>query len=381
MNTFQAHPPDPEKKASDKVNKNGHATVSPFFKEHSETLPSSAPSVDEAPRPFYQSVERPEDLQALMERVEEDPSSGQLNGSQNTQTLSVAELPSLNLTSLIWPLVFLGVIVILEMAQFLASKTATSSTLGWAYIGLIAAVTVSLWPVVRREYRQYRRLKDISHFRLESERALKSGDVYSLDPLLDKIARHYSSRPEFKYALETYHSQKEIQTRPEDLTALFEKQILESINRRAYRKVLKHSNQSLLLGMFSPIPFWDSIVFLRANLKQIQSIAELYGGRPGFSGTLFLVKRVLGHLAIAEVTDTVTESLPELLGGSVLAKFSTNFGQGLVKALLTAKIGLLTMDLCRPLPFPEENKPRLKQVWKELYKSLLFKKEESISNV
>ena len=44
--------------------------------------------------------------------------------------------------------------------------------------------------------------------------------------------------------------------------------------------------------------------------------------------------------------------------------------QGLGSSVLTARVGLRAMQVCRPLPFLEGEKPRLKEIRKEIIKSL-----------
>jgi putative membrane protein len=44
-------------------------------------------------------------------------------------------------------------------------------------------------------------------------------------------------------------------------------------------------------------------------------------------------------------------------GGGVVSKLSRRFGEGVVNGALTARVGIAAMELCRPLPFREQERP------------------------
>jgi putative membrane protein len=47
------------------------------------------------------------------------------------------------------------------------------------------------------------------------------------------------------------------------------------------------------------------------------------------------------------------------VGRGLLGRLSARFGEGAVNGILTARIGLAAIDLCRPLPFLNRAKPSL----------------------
>ena len=51
--------------------------------------------------------------------------------------------------------------------------------------------------------------------------------------------------------------------------------------------------------------------------------------------------------------------MQQVIGHGLAARLSARLGEGMVNGLLTARLGLLTIDLVRPLPFHELPRPAL----------------------
>jgi putative membrane protein len=104
-------------------------------------------------------------------------------------------------------------------------------------------------------------------------------------------------------------------------------------------------------------------------LGLIRRLAVLYGGRPGTLGLLKLFRRVVSHLAVTggmAVTDSLVQ---QVIGHGLAAKLSARLGEGVLNGLLTARLGLLAIDLTRPLPFAELPRPALNELAGSLIRS------------
>ena len=94
-------------------------------------------------------------------------------------------------------------------------------------------------------------------------------------------------------------------------------------------------------------------------LRMVRQIATLYGGRPGALGVIRLFRQVLSHLAVTGGVGVADGLVQQVIGHGLAAKLSARLGEGMVNGLLTARLGLLTIDLVRPLPFLELPRPAL----------------------
>ena len=97
--------------------------------------------------------------------------------------------------------------------------------------------------------------------------------------------------------------------------------------------------------------------------------------RPGFAATIRLAKRGVRNIVIAGVGDIVSHAAVEAAGASLLKMLSARAGQGAVNGLLAARIGLSVMQICRPIPFAENEIPTLKNLRTELLRELSEGKE------
>ena len=52
----------------------------------------------------------------------------------------------------------------------------------------------------------------------------------------------------------------------------------------------------------------------------------------------------------------------QILGHGIAARLSARLGEGVVNGLLTARVGIAAIEVCRPLPFINGSPPRLADV-------------------
>ncbi len=97
-------------------------------------------------------------------------------------------------------------------------------------------------------------------------------------------------------------------------------------------------------------------------LRLIRGLATLYGGRPGTIGFFRLARATVAHLAVTGGMAAGDLLVQQILGHGIAARLSARLGEGVVNGLLTARVGIAAVDVCRPLPFINGTPPRLADV-------------------
>ena len=108
-----------------------------------------------------------------------------------------------------------------------------------------------------------------------------------------------------------------------------------------------------------PLALVDMAFIAWRNLRLINRIATLYGIELGYYSRLCLFKLVLLNIAFAGASELVREVGMDWMSQDLAARLSTRAAQGIGAGLLTARLGIKAMELCRPLPWIDDDKPRL----------------------
>jgi uncharacterized membrane protein YcjF (UPF0283 family) len=85
------------------------------------------------------------------------------------------------------------------------------------------------------------------------------------------------------------------------------------------------------------------------QFRLIRSVAVLYGWRPGFLGSLVLLREVFTNAALAAGFDELGDLAAEMLGGSLSIYTGRLTGEALGNMALTLRLARRAVDACRPL--------------------------------
>ncbi|WGF86954.1 TIGR01620 family protein [Marinivivus vitaminiproducens] len=257
-----------------------------------------------------------------------------------------------------------------EAYDFVTGLWERNVVIGGVFIAIAAATGAAALGLAARELYDLRRMQKVERLRDAATRLLGAeihGEVGTVIPPIEKL---YRDRPELKNELAAFDRHDSDSLSDGERIQLFARTVLQPVDRQAYALVLKGARDVGVLTAVSPLGAMDGLIVLGRNLMLLRQIARLYGVRPGVAGTVSLVRRTLGNVAIAGVGELVTEHAAHQLGAGLMAMLSAKAGQGLTNGVLAARLGLVAMTQCRPVPFAENELPRLSHVRNELLKTL-----------
>ena len=169
-------------------------------------------------------------------------------------------------------------------------------------------------------------------------------------------------------ALSGQHSESE-------LLQLYSRLVLTKVDEKAMAEIARFSTEAVVLVALSPVAIIDMLIILWRNLRMINKVAGLYGLKLGYWSRIKLIRQVFINMVYAGASELVADFGTEMIGADLLGKLSGRLAQGLGAGMLTARLGVKTMQLCRPIPF--DDKPKLSHVRREMLttiKGLLSKK-------
>lgn len=258
----------------------------------------------------------------------------------------------------LWAFGALGSFVLsLAAYDFAAGLMASRPILGAIAVALIAVAVVAALALAFREAAAFARLARLDGFRAHAGQAVAAGDLRQARRVVDNLSRLYSARPDTAWGRARLAERESEVMDADALVALAETTLLAPLDAQVRAEIETAAARVALVTALVPMALADVAAVLYSNLRMVRRIAEIYGGRSGTFGSLGLLRRVFASLLATGAVALTDDLIGSVAGGGVLSKLSRRFGEGVVNAALTARIGLAAMDLCRPLPFAAETRP------------------------
>jgi putative membrane protein len=248
--------------------------------------------------------------------------------------------------------------------------------LGWVALGFTVLAVLSLLALAWRELRGLQRLEKVADLRAEIERIEPAPSARQARHLVGRVTRFLGNRPQTARGRKALASlDDEIVDGPQ-LVAFAERELLSTLDREARALVINAARRVSLVTAVSPRASVDMIYVGWEAVRLVRAIAILYGGRPGGFGMMRLFRDVIAHLAITGTVAAGDSILQQAVGHGIAARISSRLGEGVINGLMTARIGISAMDLCRPMPFAELKRPRVSEFFTDLT-SLMAKNSEA----
>ena len=234
--------------------------------------------------------------------------------------------------------------------------------LGYVGLGLAAIFTLVVLVLIVREFFALRRLGRIDGLRARAEDAIVQDDRNLALAVVSDLDRLYASNPRTARARANLARDSKAIIDGSDLVQLAERELMTALDLEAHRLVANAAKRVSVVTAVAPRAVIDIAVVAATAIALIRKIAEVYGGRPGTLGFFRLLRHVLTHLAVTGGMAAGEGFLDQIVGQGLAAKLSARLGEGVINGILTARIGLAAIAVCRPLPFAARKAPTLREV-------------------
>jgi putative membrane protein len=234
--------------------------------------------------------------------------------------------------------------------------------LGWVALAFAALAVLAIVALTTREAIALLRLRRIAHVHERAVAAVAADDRNAAVSVVGELAGLYRRRPETARGRNELARHRSEIIDGRDLISLAETELLLPFDATAKRMIMGSSKRVAVVTAISPRAFIDVLFVGSEVLRLIRRIATLYGGRPGTLGFLRLTRATLTHLALTGGIAAGDSLIQQILGHGIAARLSARLGEGVINGLLTARVGIAAVEVCRPLPFVAGTPPRLADV-------------------
>ena len=234
---------------------------------------------------------------------------------------------------------------------------ARADWLGYAALAVLAVGILAVLALVIRETMGMMRLAAVQTIKAEAEAAVLETRPAKARAVVTRLTTLLSVNPETSKGRATLNATEGEVIDAPHLIALAERELLAPLDRKARALIVNASKRVSIVTAVSPRAVVDLLYVLYEAVRLIRAMAELYGGRPGTLGMFRLLRDVLAHLAVTGSIAVGDSLVQQVLGHGLASKLSARLGEGVINGLMTARIGIAAMDLCRPLAFHALKRP------------------------
>lgn len=278
--------------------------------------------------------------------------------------------------------VFIVSLLAIETASYIFALFDRHPALG-ALLGILAIVVVTSgivavgWETIALR-RQLRSLSEVAELRDEAARILDDPTATGQGGTLTaRVIALYDDRPELAGGIERLRRTVTTAHSDAETLSLLAHEVLRPLDIAAYRIVSRAARDTGLGVALSPAGLLDAVLVIWRTSRMIRDVALVYGFRPTRIGRLALTRRVLENAAMAGAVEYFGDFLTAQIGAGLASRVSRKVGQGAFTALRTARLGVIAIEACRPIPFTTEDRAGLAALRREIMNS--FRGQESRS--
>ncbi|MFN3658378.1 MAG: DUF697 domain-containing protein [Pseudolabrys sp.] len=242
--------------------------------------------------------------------------------------------------------VWLGI----DLYLWIEQAFAYSLGLGWAATATVATGVAAAGALILRELRSYLDLKHVEDHQRRlapAENALATEVQAAIREVIAEVPKDRESRA----AIEAFQRQVQRHHTQVQQIELLSQTVMAPLDRRAEAIVRRASTRAFGITAISPTAVTDAVFFIYTAVRMLREVAACYGHRPTAFATGHLIRRLIAEAGKLGIVDLAGAALSQHLGGAVLEKIAAGAAESSYAAQRMARLGLVTMGLCRPVPF------------------------------
>lgn len=258
----------------------------------------------------------------------------------------------------------------LWFTRFVSVALERQDWIGWTATALMALIALALIAMLLRELIGFRRLARLSRLRKFVATAVASGNPKDERRAVAELVTHFRGRADVAWGVRRVSAHARDVLAPGELLRLADRELLRPLDSEARKVILASAKRVATITALSPLLSLAMIYVAAENVRMFRALSGLYGARPGLLGALRLARNVVGHIIATGGIAMTDDLLGQFVGQDVVRRLSRRLGEGAFNGALTARLGVVAVEVTRPLPFTGPERLRVREIFTELFRSL-----------
>ncbi len=268
-----------------------------------------------------------------------------------------------------------------QLWEFVASVVLRNAAVGTTLAVALGIAVASGGFMLLREVlgfsREMRKLREVEALSIEATEVLAANGHGRALALSARIIAPLRERRDLSDAIEHFRRAATTAHSDRQVLELLADGIVRPLDRQAYQCVSRAARDAGLGVTMSPFGVLDAGIIIWRGLRMVREVAAVYGFRPGFFARAGLVRRILYTAATQGAADFVADALLSHVGARLAGVLSARVGEGVLSGMRMARLGIVTMAACRPLPFLEQDKASIARLGSEVTSAVSSNEERS----
>ena len=244
-----------------------------------------------------------------------------------------------------------------DLYLWVASAFNFSIRLGWAATAVAAAGIAAAGAMIAHEVRGYLTLKNVEATQQLLAVQWENMRPFDMQEAIRAVIAGIPRDREGGAAIEAFQRKVQRHHSPAQQIELFSQTVMAPLDRRAEAIVRRASARAFGITAISPTAITDALFFIACSVRMVREIAACYGHRPTAFATAHLLRRLVVEAGKLGAVDFAGATLTQHIGGAVAERVATSAAESIYAAQRMARLGLVTMGLCRPIPFRRNELP------------------------
>jgi putative membrane protein len=245
----------------------------------------------------------------------------------------------------------------IDLYLWVSAAFTSSAGIGWAAAATVVLGLTAAGAMIAHEMRSYLALKNVEanqqRLALQLQGTTHSEARDAIRNVIAEIALDGKTRS----AIETFQRQVQPHHSPAQQIEIFAQTVMTPLDQRAEAVVRRATTRGFGITVVSPTAITDAVFFIAVSVRMVREIAACYGHRPSTVATIHLLRRLVVEAGKLGAVDFAGATLTQYVGGAVLERVATSAAESMYAAQRMARIGLVTMSMCRPVPFRQNEMP------------------------